>query len=314
MSGRILSIGEAMVELSGAGQPDLWRLGIAGDTLNTAWYLRHLLPPDWEVGYCSRVGQGEFSQRMIDFLEAEGIDARHVSRDPQREIALYAISLKDGERSFSYWRDNSAAKRLADDPATLASALAGVGIAYFSGITLGILPEAGREALIRALARARATGTQVVFDPNLRPRLWPDTAAMCRKIEAAAAVADLVLPSFGDEHAFFGDADPQATVARYLARGARQVVVKAGGNPVHYGGDEGAGVVDGLRREVPVDTTSAGDSFNAGYLAARLNGADIPAAIRRAHELSRKVILHPGALVRDAVDGRSPQPSRPADG
>ncbi|WP_323715910.1 sugar kinase [Paracoccus aminovorans] len=300
MSGRILSIGEAMVELSGAGQPDLWRLGIAGDTLNTAWYLRRLLPESWQVAYCSRVGRGEFSQRMIDFLATEGIDASHVSRDPAREIALYAISLKDGERSFSYWRDTSAAKRLADDPAALAEAMRDADIAYFSGITLGILPEAGRTALLHALAAARKEGTQVVFDPNLRPRLWPDAATMRREIETAAGIADLVLPSFDDERDFFADADPQATVARYLAHGAGQVLVKAGGGPVHYGGREGAGVIDGLPREVPVDTTSAGDSFNAGYLAARLVGVDIPEAIRRAHDLSRKVIRQRGALVREA--------------
>ncbi|WP_062562700.1 sugar kinase [Paracoccus aminovorans] len=300
MSGRILSIGEAMVELSGAGQPDLWRLGIAGDTLNTAWYVRRLLPESWQVAYCSRVGRGEFSQRMIDFLATEGIDASHVSRDPTREIALYAISLKDGERSFSYWRDTSAAKRLADDPAALAEAMRDADIAYFSGITLGILPEAGRTALLHALAAARKDGTQVVFDPNLRPRLWPDATTMRREIEAAAGIADLVLPSFDDERDFFADVDPQATVARYLAHGAGQVLVKAGGGPVHYGGREGAGVIDGLPREVPVDTTSAGDSFNAGYLAARLVGVDIPEAIRRAHDLSRKVIRQRGALVREA--------------
>ncbi|HMP57243.1 MAG TPA: PfkB family carbohydrate kinase [Novosphingobium sp.] len=165
----ILSIGEAMVELSTAGQPELWRLGIAGDTLNTAWYLRRQLPLDWQVAYFSRVGLGEFSQKMIDFLNAEGIDTAHIGRDPQREIALYAISLKDGERSFTYWRDTSAARGLADDPEALAQALQGVGIAYFSGITLGILPEAGRAALLAALQTARRAGTPGVFDPNLRP-------------------------------------------------------------------------------------------------------------------------------------------------
>ncbi|UFM63297.1 sugar kinase [Paracoccus sp. MA] len=303
----ILSIGEAMVELSPSGRDGLWRLGIAGDTLNTAWYLRRLLPADWRVAYCSRVGTGEFSQQMVDFLTAEGIDAAHVGRDPSREIALYAISLKDGERSFSYWRDTSAAKGLADDPAALVAALQGVAIAYVSGITLGILPEAGRAALIAALKAARAAGTQVVFDTNLRPKLWPDIPTMRREIEAAAAIADLVLPSFDDERGFFGDADPQATVARYLACGAGQVVVKAGGDPVLYGGNEGAGLVEDLPREVPVDTTSAGDSFNAGYLAARLRGADIPAAIRAAHDLSRRVIRHRGALVREAL------PPGPAD-
>lgn len=298
--GRILSIGEAMVELSQAGQSDLWRLGIAGDTLNTAWYLRRLLPADWAVAYCSRVGESEFSGKMLDFLAAEGIETTHVTRDPRREIGLYAITLKDGERSFSYWRDTSAAKGLADDPAALATALDGVDLAYFSGITLAILPEAGRARLIEALAAARAAGTQVVFDPNLRPRLWPDAATMRDRIEAAAAISDLVLPSFDDEHAHFGDVEPQATVARYLSRGAGQVVVKAGGDPIRYGGREGEGVAEGFAREQPVDTTAAGDSFNAGYLAARLAGADIPAAIHAAHDLSRRVIRHRGALVREA--------------
>lgn len=298
----ILSIGEAMVELSQAGRDGLWQVGIAGDTLNTAWYLRRLLPDEWQVGYFTRVGSGEFSQRMLDFLTAEGIDTAHVGRDPQREIGLYAISLKDGERSFSYWRDSSAAKGLADDPGTLAQALAGTRIAYLSGITLAILPDEARMALLHALREARAQGMQVVFDPNLRPRLWPGTATMCDSVEAAAAISDLILPSFDDERDHFGDSDPQATIARYLERGAGQVIVKAGGDPVRYGGNEGEGLIDDLERETPVDTTSAGDSFNAGYLAARLRGADVGSAIRAGHELSRQVIRHRGALVREAVE------------
>lgn len=298
MSGRILCIGEAMVELSAAG--DLWRLGIAGDTLNTAWYLRGLLGAGWRVGYLSRVGMGEFSQRMLDFLREADIDADFVGRDPTREIGLYAISLRDGERSFSYWRDNSAARRLADDPAALARALDGAALAYVSGITLAILPPAGRAALLDALATARARGTQLVFDPNLRPRLWEDAQTMCASVEKAAGLCDLILPSFDDESGHFGDADPQATVARYLGAGARQVVVKAGGGPVHFGG-ETRGIVADLPRIQPRDTTAAGDAFNAGYLAARLAGADPATAIRHAHALSLRVIAHPGAMVPEAL-------------
>ncbi|GHG26005.1 sugar kinase [Paracoccus aerius] len=298
---RILSIGEAMVELGQSDQPGLWRLGIAGDTLNTAWYLRRLLGADWQVDYLSRVGQGAFSQQMVDFLVAEGIGATHVGRDPDREIGLYAISLKDGERSFAYWRDTSAAKRLADDPAALDAALDGAGVAYFSGITVAILPPQGRANLLAALGRAKAAGTWIVFDPNLRPRLWTDTNTMHQGISDAAAGADLVLPSFDDEATHFGDADPQATVARYLALGAGQVVVKNGGGPISFGGAGGSGVIDDLAPETPVDSTAAGDSFNAGYLAASLSGADCAAAIAAGHDLSRKVIRHRGALVQQAV-------------
>ncbi|MCZ0960682.1 sugar kinase [Paracoccus benzoatiresistens] len=301
----ILSIGEAMVELSQAGG-DLWSLGIAGDTLNTAWYLRRCLGPDWRVGYFSRVGTGEFSQKMLRFLDAEGIEAGHVSQDPEREIGLYAISLKDGERSFSYWRGQSAARGLADDPQRLAQALRDCRVAYLSGITLAILPDAGRTALLEAVAGARAAGCRIVFDPNLRPRLWQSAEEMRHWIERAAGGADLVLPSFDDEAVHFGDADPEATAARYLRLGASEVVVKNGGGPVRYAGPQGAGLIDDLARIAPVDSTAAGDSFNAGYLAATLQGADSAAAIRAAHALSLQVVSHPGALVRQAVFGDSP--------
>lgn len=301
MMPRLLSIGEAMVELGQSDQPGLWRLGIAGDTLNTAWYLRRLLGADWQVDYLSRVGTGAFSQRMVDFLAAEGIGTDHVGRDPDREIGLYAISLTNGERSFAYWRDTSAARRLADDPAMLDAALDGAAVAYVSGITAAILPPEGRANLLAALAGARAGGTRIVFDPNLRPRLWPDAAAMRQGISDAAAGADLVLPSFDDEAAHFGDPDPQATVARYLALGAGQVVVKNGGGPIRFGGHDGDGVVTDLEPETPVDSTAAGDSFNAGYLSASLSGAECAAAIAAGHALSRRVIRHRGALVAEAL-------------
>ncbi|MBC9247661.1 sugar kinase [Paracoccus sp. 11-3] len=296
-----LSIGEAMLELSAAGQADLWRLGIAGDTLNTAWYLRRLIGPEWRIGYFTRVGQGEFSQKMLDFLTAEGIDTSHIARDPFREIGLYAISLKDGERSFSYWRDSSAARLLADDPGPLDRALDGSTIAYYSGISLAILSQQGRTNLAQALAKARTNGTKIVFDPNLRPRLWKDAAAMRAGIEAAAAGADLILPSFDDEATHFGDPDPAATIRRYLSLGAKHVVVKNGGGPMRFGGSEGDGHLPDLTPDTPVDTTAAGDSFNAGYLAAMIQGADCATAIRAGHALSRQVIRYRGALVPEAV-------------
>lgn len=298
----ILSIGEAMVELSRNDSDGNWKVGIAGDTLNTAWYLRRILPSDWRVSYFTRVGSGEFSRMMVDFLAEEGIETGHVGRDPNREIGLYAISLHEGERSFSYWRDHSAARLLATDPDLLADAVVKANLVYLSGITVAILPDEGRSAVVQAIRSARAAGTRIVFDPNLRPRLWPDAQTMCDRIEAVAAEADLILPSFEDEHDYFGDADPSATISRYLKLGAGQAIVKAGGGAIHYGGNQGEGVIDDLQRVIPVDTTSAGDSFNAGYLAAELAGSGIRDAIRAGHALSSRVIMHHGALVPEAVE------------
>jgi 2-dehydro-3-deoxygluconokinase len=183
----------------------------------------------------------------------------------------------------------------------LADALSDCRIAYLSGITMAILPQSGRATLVRALSAARAAGTTVVFDPNLRPRLWSDPESMRHSIEAVAALADLILPSFDDEATHFGDTDPQATIARYLGCGAGHVVVKNGGGPIWFGGSQGQGCSANLAPATPIDSTAAGDSFNAGYLAACLAGADCETAICAGHALSRIVIGHPGALVPEAL-------------
>lgn len=300
---RFLAIGECMVELSGAGE-DLWRSGFAGDTLNTAWYARALLPQDWQVAYMTVLGSDPLSERMLGFLQAAGIETGWIGRHPTRVPGLYMITLTDGERSFTYWRDNSAARTLADDPVALAAALAAADVIYVSGITLGILAEPARAALLAALGQARQDGRRVVFDSNLRPRLWPSTEAMCAATTAAARLADIVLPSHDDEALYFGDASPEATAERYLALGAQEVLVKNGGAEMVLGlAGQPLQRLPALERVTPVDTTGAGDSFNGGYLAARLTGAAPGAAARHGHAVAMQVVRHRGALMPFAALG-----------
>ncbi len=300
--GRIVSIGECMGELSETGTPGTLNMGFAGDTLNTAYYLRRSLGPDWQVDYVTAVGTDGLSQRMLDFLKAEDIGTHHIAQLADKTIGLYYITLKDGERSFTYWRSDSAAKKLASDPAALARALEGADLAYWSGITLAILSNQDRLALIEALSQFAGRGGTVVFDPNLRPRLWDNPESMRGWIHRAAAVSDLCLPSFEDEATWFGDADPQATIKRYLAEGARRVVVKNGAGDVTYAGSNGEISTSAIPPvEQVVDTTAAGDSFNAGYLAAELAGGSVTEAIAAGARLAANVIGARGALVPDAV-------------
>ncbi|SMX39066.1 sugar kinase [Maliponia aquimaris] len=293
---RILCIGECMAELAPLDAPGDYRLGFAGDSFNTAWYLRQLRP-GLEVDYLSAIGGDAISDRMARFMADAGIGTAHVARVPGRSVGMYMISLSAGERSFSYWRDTSAARLLAEDPAALDRAMSGADLVYFSGITLAILSEAARDRLLHALRAARGQGATIAFDPNLRPRLWRGSAEMCAAIMQGATVSDVVLPSFEDEAAYFGDADPRATADRYAAAGARSVVVKNGPDPVHV-------LHDGRHQEVVVapvprvvDTTSAGDSFNAGVLVDW--GSPLPMAkrIERAAAVTAQVIGGKGALV-----------------
>lgn len=296
----VLGIGEAMVEFAPTGG-DTYRRGFAGDTLNTCWHMAQILGAHASVGYFTKVGNDAFSDQLIAFIEASRMDAQRIARDPQRTLGLYVISLAGAERSFTYWRETSAARRLADDLAVLADATRDCGLIHVSGITLAVIGETGRRHLFEALAQARSAGAGVSFDPNVRLRLWRDVAELRAATQAMLAVTDIALPSFDDEAQVWGDADPQATLARFEAAGVAEIVVKNGAQDV-------ACSVAGRRGHLPTpdvahirDTTGAGDSFNAGYLAGRLVGMDPLVSCRLGQQVAGVVIGHHGALAPEGA-------------
>lgn len=294
---RFVSVGECMVELAPLAGEGQFAMGFAGDTFNTAWYVRRCLAGDWAVDYVTALGTDPLSGRMAAFMADAGIGTDHVARLAGRTPGLYMIELVEGERSFSYWRGQSAARELAQDAAALDAAFDGAGVVYFSGITLAILVPDDRARFLTAVSKARAAGALVVFDPNLRPRLWPDTATMCAAVMQAAALADIALPSHDDEAVHFGDAGLEATAARYAGAGVPLVVVKNGAGAMLVL-DRGVETRH-LPEVVPVvvDSTAAGDSFNAGFLAAHLAGAPLDDAVRRGAGLAARVLGAKGALV-----------------
>ncbi|WP_255339954.1 sugar kinase [Jiella marina] len=294
--GRLVAIGECMVELSVAGE-GLYRRGFAGDTFNTAWHLKRHLPAGWQVAYLTALGTDTVSDEMLAFFEASGVATDTIRRIPAAMPGLYMIHLKNGERTFSYWRDTSAAKQLAGDAAHLETALADGDALYFSGITLAILPDEDRARLIAHLGRAKEAGRMVAFDPNIRPRLWPDMDAARRAIEAAAKVSTHCLPSFDDEKGAFGDETPAATARHYRDLGVSEIVVKDGAKPAFSLSADGEETIPSVTSVEVVDTTGAGDSFNAAYLAARLSGASPADATRAGHRLAARVVGGHGALV-----------------
>ncbi len=297
MAGRLLSIGECMVELMQA-EGDLLRKGYAGDSFNTAYYARLFLPADWSVDYFTAVGTDTVSDDMLAFIESTGVGTDHIRRVEGRSPGLYMIHLKDGERSFSYWRSVSAAKTLADDADHLRAAVDASDVIVFSGITLAILSPDAVETLLSELRRAKAAGRTVVFDPNIRPRLWDDKARMLETITAGARASTLVMPSFDDESTHFGDTDIEATLQRYGALGVDNIVVKDGPNGITLAFKDAPSVfVAAATVDRIVDTTSAGDSFNGAFLAHLVEHGNPAEAAGFAAGVAARVIGHHGALV-----------------
>ncbi len=296
MAGRFVSIGECMIEMAGGAERQ-YRMGFAGDTLNTAWYLRALLPPGWQVDYVTALGDDMYSKEMRAFFAEAGIGTAHIQEIKGRRPGLYLIHQAGGDRHFTYWRGQSAAKLLADDPAALKAALAGADYVYFSGITLAILSARARGQLMKAIVTARNAGARVVFDPNLRPALWTSPDIMASTLTAAATISDIVLPTHSDEAPLFGDSSSEATASRYLDIGVEEVAVKNGAEPAVVASRTLRETIPAVKAPKVVDPTGAGDSFNGAYLAARISGASQADAAREGHRVASVVIGEPGALV-----------------
>lgn len=295
----IVVVGEGMLELSRSQTGGEWRLGYGGDTLNTAVHLARL---GQHITYATALGTDHFSDDLRAAWAGEGIDTSLILADPQHIPGLYAIRTDAaGERSFSYWRSDSAATRMfaLPDSERMVAATATTDLLYYSLISLAILPAEGREALLALAASVRERGGRVAFDGNYRPRLWKDAAQARASRDAALAQCDIGLPTLEDEKALSGAVDADAVARHWSSRGVGEVVVKLG--PL------GCRVTDGKvlpppRVLAPVDTSGAGDAFNAAYLGARLNGVDTAEAALAGHTLAGWVIAQPGAIPRRTHD------------
>jgi 2-dehydro-3-deoxygluconokinase len=295
---RIASIGECMLELSAAqGQPDLRRLGFGGDTLNTAIYLARLGVP---VDYVTALGDDPYSDRMVEAWRSENVGTGLVQRIAGRLPGLYMIEVDaNGERRFFYWRQQAPAREIFGNESTadLCGALLRYKWLYLSGISLSLYGEAGRERLFDLLRQFRAEGGKVAFDSNYRARAWPSVEVARREIRDQLALTDLVLSSLEDETGLNKVSTAEQACDLIHGLGPRTVVIKQGG--------QGCVVsINGRKSAVPpvkvariVDATAAGDSFNAGFLAATLRGEDPLQAAKLGHRCAAVVIGHHGAIV-----------------
>lgn len=292
-----LAVGEAMIEMASVGA-ETYRRGFAGDTFNTAWHVSQIVGPDSETGFVTKIGQDSLSDMFRAQLIEDGLSTHGVGRDPNRTMGLYLIELDGVERSFHYWREASAARCLADDMDWLRKSLSGAGFVHFSGITLAILSAPGRDTLWSVLSEARSEGAKVSFDPNIRPRLWSSLSEICDCVARFIEVSDIVLPSFDDEQAVWGDRHPKATLDRYQRAGVADIVVKNGAKAIVATDGAKAQSVETAPVTDVVDTSGAGDAFNAGYLAARMAGFDQTKAIGFGQEVSAQVIRTYGARIQ----------------
>ena len=291
--GPVFVFGEPMVELSSVTD-DTARLGVGGDSFNTAVYLARA---GVDVQYVTAIGDDPMSARVLQALSKEGVGTDFVTVLTGKPVGLYAISLDDhGERTFTYWRSASAFRDWfsCDQLDRAMGAMERACLLYFSGITLSVFTPCERERIRQLAADVQSNGHAVAFDTNYRPSGWRRREDAQSAIDQIMPHVSIALPTFEDEADLFGVRTPEACVARWRAAGVAEVCVKSGprGALLSTGG-----WVAPQRPLKPVDTTGAGDSFNGAYLAARLHGAASAEAAMKANALAGRVIMSNGAII-----------------
>jgi 2-dehydro-3-deoxygluconokinase len=289
---RVACIGECMVELREQADGRMTR-SYGGDTLNTAIYLARLGAP---VDYVTALGDDVWSDEMLSGWQAEGVGTDLVVRLAGRVPGLYVIRTDEkGERRFYYWRDSAPARQLFALPQTeaLCELLTSYDLIYLSGITLSLYDDAGRERLFAAIARCRKSGGRIAFDTNFRPQGWQNRAAARSAYRHAFGCVDTLLASHEDLGLLF---DTDGIAEFEACHGVKERILKLEGPACRVLGDGTEAIVK-APAIVAVDTTAAGDSFAAAYLAARLAGWSIEGSARAGHCLAAVVVRHPGAVI-----------------
>jgi 2-dehydro-3-deoxygluconokinase len=296
---KVAVIGECMVELQQSGE--LYKQSFGGDTLNTALYLSRLTADKGiSTSYVTGLGLDPFSSEMLNQWQQEKIVVDMVQRSKSKLPGLYTIETQDnGERSFYYWRNDSAARywlREVDTKA-LIEQLSSFQLIYLSGISLAILPEDCLKKLIDVLGQCRKAGCKIAFDNNYRPKLWVSSSDAQLAYQQVLSLTDWAFLTFDDEVMLYGDDDEQQAIDRTRQLGVSEIVVKRGAEACFVITEHDQFTVAANKVNNVIDTTAAGDSFSAGYLAKRLTGGTPVEAAQAGHLLASSVIRHRGAII-----------------
>jgi 2-dehydro-3-deoxygluconokinase len=297
---QFVAIGEAMLELS-QQQERVLGLSFAGDTLNTSLYLARLsTATQVQVNYLTLLGLDPYSAMMLKAWQQEGVNTDLVQQIPDKLPGLYLIRTDArGERTFYFYRSQSAARELfnKEHAAQMENALLQMDFIYLSNITLAILESEKYQRLFKLLEKAKSHGATLIFDTNYRPSLWPSIEMAKQRSQEVLGLVDIALVTFDDEKKLFNDALPEHCVARLQRFGVNEIVVKCGAEPCVVASDNQQYLVDAHPVKKVIDTTSAGDAFNAGYLAARWQNYSPKDAAVFGHRLASVVIQYPGAII-----------------
>ena len=269
--GYAVVLGEALVDLLETDRDGelIYRQAIGGAPLNVAVGVTRL---GGEVRYLGSLGHDTLGDRIAAFLDRTGVGTTGLTRVPV-PTTLAVTTFEGAEPTFQFYGEPPSYALLRPEDVD-EKVVAGAAVVYTGSISL--MREPFRAAARKAWA---VPGPLKVFDPNVRPKLLPDAAAvdeLRELVEGFFATADLVKLSSADAEVLWDGAGPAAAAERILKIGTKAVVVTCGSQGAYVATGEGHGVMLPAPTVDAVDATGAGDSV-MGALVRRLLADGVPA-------------------------------------
>lgn len=242
-----------------------------------------------KAGWISRVGNDELGKALLSFVRGEGIDVSEVKVDDEAPTGIYFKELRSAnEVRVEYYREGSAASRLNKSDLNEAY-IAQAKFLHISGITPA-LSESCHETIMEAIEIAKRNDVQIIFDPNLRRKLWSEEKARAVLLHIASK-ADIVLPGIDEGTFMFGEEDPHVLGERFLQHGAKLCVLKVGAKGAYYFTEDEGKLVPGFQVDHVVDPVGAGDGFAAGLTSGLLEGLSIEQSVQRGNAVGAMVTM-----------------------
>lgn len=281
----VVTLGETMVVFTPQTSPMLryaetFIKNIGGAETNVAIGLARL---GHHVGWVTRLGNDDFGRFIMHSVRGEGVDVSKVIFDSNNPTGLYFKEIRNqNDIRVQYYRNNSAASQLSVEDIDV-SYIDDAKILHVTGITPA-LSQSAYEAVIYAMKIAKEHHVKIVFDPNLRRKLWSEDRARS-VLKEMVSLSDIVLPGMDEATFLFGEQSNEKAAESFLEEGAELVVMKLGKEGAYVHSKEEQCTVRGFPVPQIVDPVGAGDGFAAGFISGLLDNLSLYEAVRRANAI-----------------------------
>ncbi len=291
----VCSIGEAMIEISNI-KNSLYNQSFAGDTLN---FCNYLDKKKLNAFFLSAIGKSEINQSLLDFIRSKNISTKYIKQINQFEVGLYLIKNKDnGEKQFFYWRDESVAKHYFNniDFVNLYKELKNFDYIYFSGITLSIIHTSKLNNFIKLLKLLKRKKIKIVFDFNIRPSRW-NKKNLNIFLDSVLKFVDICFLSGEDMNYWKNKNDIKSYEQIVRKYKLKHSIFRKNAKFTYVFLNKTRYVFKNKLLKRVVDTSGAGDGFNAAYLSNFIVNNDPLLALKAGSSLGSKIVMKKGAIV-----------------